>query len=186
MTSDLRSYNLSAQGAHGCVPLWSWPSSEEQQLTSCWAQAAECPTLARKQQCHQGTGVWGQAAPGSAPWAIWMRLTFPSGDSFPVVLDFCQLPTSSYAYLQLAGNVSCHMDGKHVNCVAAKMSKKIKIFFFSCCKSRALFSASQHPGRIVWVGFFFPFIFTIYLSFLVFYVCHHSTSEKLGILHSRF
>lgn len=29
-------------------------------------------------------------------------------------------------YLQL----SCHVDGKHVHCVAAKMSKKIKIFFF--------------------------------------------------------
>lgn len=65
--------------------------------------------------------------------------------------------------------MSCHGDGKHGNCVTAKMSKKINVFFlffFFCWKSSSSFSTSQHLGRIVWVAvfFFFTFISTIYLS----------------------
>lgn len=130
--------------------------------------------------------MWAQAAPCPAPWAVGMRLTFPSGDSFPSALGLLPAAHQHYAYLQLAGNGSCHVDGKHVNCVAAKMSKKIKIFFFSCCKSSSLFSTSQHPGRIGGWVVFLNFIFTIYLSFLVFYACQHSFSKKLGNLDSRF
>lgn len=94
---------------------------------------------------------------------------------FPSGVGLLPAAHQQYAYLQLAGNVSCHVDEKHVNCVAAKMSKKIKIFFFSCCKSSSLFSTSQHPGRIGWVDgfFFFPFYFC-YLPFLSYILCMSS------------
>lgn len=98
-----------------------------------------------------------------------MRLTFPSGDSFPVVLDFCQLPTSSYAYLQLAGNVSCHMDGKHVNCVAAKMSKKIKIFFFPVVNPEPCLALLSILGGLC--GWFFFLLFLLFTFPFLYFMC---------------
>lgn len=79
------------------------------------------------------------------------------------------------------------MDEKHVNCVAAKMSKKIKIFFFPVVNPAPCLALLSILGGLGgWMVFFFPFIFAVYLSFLIFYACHHSSSEKLGNLDSRF
>lgn len=65
-----------------------------------------------------GLSVRAQPAPRSAPRAARVRLMFPRG------VGLLPAAHQQNAYLQL----SCHMDGKHVHCFAAKMSKNIKAF----------------------------------------------------------
>lgn len=67
--------------------------------------------------------------------------------------------------------MSCHGDGKHGNCVTAKMSKKINVFFlfffFVGNPAPHLALLSILEGLCGWLFFFFYFYF-YYLPFLVF------------------
>lgn len=185
--SDLGGYSLPPHGTRDCVPLWSWPSSLVQQLSCWWGQTCRMTHLAKETAASpMDRSVWAQPAPRSAPWAVWVMLTFASGGSFPVVWDFCQLPTSSMCIYSLQGMYPATWMGNMLTVLQPRCLRRLRFFF--CWKSSSLFSTSQHPGRVVWVGdfFFFSFIFTIYLSFLVFDAWHHSPSEKLGKFDSRF
>lgn len=97
---------------------------------------------------------------------------------FPSGVGLLPAAHQQYAYLQLAGNVSCHVDEKHVNCVAAKMSKKIKIFFFPVVNPAPCLALLSIPGGLGgWMVFFFPFYFC-YLPFLSYILCMSSQLQR--------
>ena len=100
-------------------------------------------------------------SPSSTAW-VGEADTVPRGWQFPRGVGVSPAAHQQCAYLQLAGNVSRHVDGKHVNCVAAKMSKKIKIFFVGN-PAPCLALLSILKGLCGWVVFFFYFY---YLPFL--------------------
>lgn len=90
-------------------------------------------------------------------------------------------------YLQWAGNLPCPLGGKHINCAAVKMSKKIKIVVVGKPAPRLeLLSILEGLGgwMDVWGFFYYCFYYLPFLS--CFNTCHHSVSKKLGKLDSRF